>query len=333
LLLALQRLAADAVEISFRPLDVADPAAVAGLIAEIAAATHPLRGVIHMAGVLRDGFAESLNDGDLESVLAAKAFGAWNLHEATRTTPLDFFVMFSSTAALMGAPGQGAHAAANAVLDLLAALRAAQGLPGCTVDWGPWVSAAGGGERMARHRDMGVELLQPARGIRLLETAMRHGNARYCAFRFDAARWLARFPTLALPPLLSDSASVMPAPASAAANMPLPGSGRAPASGSIRRERRCDVVVREELAAVLGMEADAIDPERPFAEQNLTSMMALELRSRLEAALDIAIPTTAIWRHPTVTRFAAALSADIARKAALEMPGRPVELLHDPAAE
>jgi len=180
---------------------------------------------------------------------------------------------------------------------------------------------------------MGVEPLQPARGIRLLETAMRHGNARYCAFKFDAGRWLARFPTLSLPPLLSESASVLPAPASEGANNPSPGSGRAPTSGSLPRERRCDVVVREELAAVLGMEANAIDPERPFAEQNLTSMMALELRSRLEAALDIAIPTTAIWRHPTVTRFAAALSADIARRAALEMPIRPVEFLHDPAAE
>jgi acyl transferase domain-containing protein/acyl carrier protein len=331
-LLALQRLAADAVEIDFRPLDVADPAAVTTLIAEIAD-TRPLRGIVHMAGVLRDGFAESLNEGDLAGVLAAKALGAWNLHAATRTMPLDFFVMFSSTAALMGAPGQGAHAAANAVLDLLAGLRRAQGLSACTVDWGPWASGAGGGERTARYRDMGFESLQPARGIRLLETAMRHGNGRYCAFRFDAARWLARFPTLSVPPLLSGRASALPEAASDAANKPSSSSGRTAASGSRRRGRRCEVVVREELAAVLGMEADAIDPERPFAEQNLTSMMALELRSRLEAALDIAIPTTAIWRHPTVTRFAAALSADIARRAALKMPGRPVEFLHDPAAE
>ena len=50
------------------------------------------------------------------AVLSPKVTGAWNLHQATRALPLDFFVMFSSIAALLGAPGQANYAAANAFL-------------------------------------------------------------------------------------------------------------------------------------------------------------------------------------------------------------------------
>jgi acyl transferase domain-containing protein/acyl carrier protein len=322
----LKDISRDGVEIDFRRLDVADAAAVVSLIGEIGRTPHQLNGVFHLAGVVKDGFAEALNEDDLASVLAAKALGAWHLHEATRATPLDVFGMFSSTAALLGAPGQAAHGAANAVLDLLARIRRAQGLPACTINWGPWMSAADDGERTAQHRDMGFEPIAPERGIRLLETALRDGNSRYCVFRFDATRWLARYPTLAPPPMLAESVPTL----SPSGPPPTP---RAGIAGRVRRERPCETVIREELAAVLGMAPDAIDPERPFAEQNLTSMMALELRSRLEAGLDIAIPTTAIWRHPTVTRLAAALKVDVARKAALETPSLPVELRYDPAAE
>ncbi|NJQ96784.1 MAG: SDR family NAD(P)-dependent oxidoreductase [Hydrococcus sp. CSU_1_8] len=98
----------------------------------------PLRGIIHAAGVLDDGVLLKQNWERFDRVLAPKVRGAWNLHLATQNLPLDFFVCFSSIASLLGSPGQGNYAAANAFMDALAHYRRGLGLPGLTINWGVW---------------------------------------------------------------------------------------------------------------------------------------------------------------------------------------------------
>ncbi|WP_349370087.1 SDR family NAD(P)-dependent oxidoreductase [Salinarimonas sp.] len=296
-------LAVAGARVAFHRLDLEDPASVHAAIAEIVRAHGPLRGVVHMAGRVRDGFADRLAAADVAAALAPKIAGALALDAATRGCDLDGFVLFSSAAALVGAPGQGAHAAANEALARLAAHRAARGLPARVVDWGPWADALPDPAQEAAHRAMGMDPIEAARGARLLAAPLDPGPTRLAVFRFDPARWRARFPSLALPPLLAAPA---PAPAEAVAAPGL--AGLDPAA----RARRVAEVVRAELGAILGRAPDTLDADAPFAEENLSSMMALELRSRLEAALGLVIPTTAIWRHPTLARLADALAGDAA---------------------
>src|SRR5690606_30530681 len=98
----------------------------------------PLRGVIHSAGVLDDGALLQQSWSRFRTVMAPKVVGSWHLHQLTRHLPLDFFVLFSSGAAVLGSPGQSNHAAANAFMDALAHCRRAQGLPAVSINWGPW---------------------------------------------------------------------------------------------------------------------------------------------------------------------------------------------------
>ena len=129
-------------QVSVVACDVADRDAVAGMLAQLPA-QYPLKGVFHAAGVIDDGLIASLTPDRVDTVLRAKVDGAWNLHELTRELDLSAFVMFSSMAGIVGAPGQGNYAAANSFLDGLAAYRRAHGLAGLSVAWGLWEQASG----------------------------------------------------------------------------------------------------------------------------------------------------------------------------------------------
>src|SRR5204862_6084881 len=98
----------------------------------------PLRGVVHAAGALDDGALFNQNWARFRSVLAAKLHGTCQLDAATRGCSLDFFVLFATSAALLGSPGQANHAAANAFMDAFTHHRRKQGLPGLSINWGAW---------------------------------------------------------------------------------------------------------------------------------------------------------------------------------------------------
>ena len=98
----------------------------------------PLRGVLHAAAVVEDATLTNITDELIDRDWAPKVYGAWHLHRATADQPLDWFCSFSSAAALLGSPGQGAYAAANSWLDAFTHWRRAQGLPATAIAWGAW---------------------------------------------------------------------------------------------------------------------------------------------------------------------------------------------------
>ena len=133
--------------------------------------------MIHAAGVLDDGVIASLTPDRVDAVLRAKVDGAWNLHELTQDLDLSAFVMFSSMAGIVGAPGQGNYAAANSFLDGLAAYRRAQGLAGLSVAWGLWEQASAmtrhlGDRDKARMSRVGLAPLSTPQALQLFDDAM-----------------------------------------------------------------------------------------------------------------------------------------------------------------
>ncbi|NJK64640.1 MAG: SDR family oxidoreductase [Synechococcaceae cyanobacterium SM2_3_1] len=156
--------------------DVADPQQLQKVLTLIQTQPHPLRGIVHAAGVIRYEEIETTHLDSLEAVLHPKVKGTWTLHQLTQSLPLDFFICFSSIAAVCGARGHGHYAAANHFLDIYAHYRRQQGLPITCVNWGPW---AGGGmatrEAQALMIRLGIATLQPDAALAALDQLLREG--------------------------------------------------------------------------------------------------------------------------------------------------------------
>jgi polyketide synthase 12 len=235
-------------------------------------------------------------------VLRPKVDAAVHLHELTADTELAAFVLFSSVAALIGSPGQGNYAAANATLDALAAHRRATGLPASSLAWGLWADATGmtgdlGEAELARLARMGIGALPAELGLELFDQARQLDEALLVPVQLDQAALRVQAGAGMLPALLR---GLIRAPAR-----------RADSGGGSLAERLAGVpqpdwervtldLVRAQVASVLGHASpDAIDPDRAFKELGFDSLGAVELRNRLTRATGLRLPTTLVFDHPT----------------------------------
>jgi acyl transferase domain-containing protein/acyl carrier protein len=286
-------LAAAGAEVLLLRCDVADRAQVAELMGVLARAGS-LRGVVHAAGVLDDGALGQLSWPRFARVLAPKALGAVHLHEVTRGLDLDFFVLFSSVAALFGNPGQANHAAANAFLDSLAAARRAEGLPGLAIGWGPWadVGAAVESGALERWRRQGVDGMAPAAALAALDLALGRPAPYAAAVAVDWPRF-----RLVGEPFCSE---LRPAPRQAAPARAAGLDERLAAASVEDRRRLLEGRLREHLGEVLAIGAGEAGPRDGFQDLGLDSLSAVELRNRLQREVGVGLPATLAFDYPTI---------------------------------
>ena len=193
-------------------VDVADEGELSAFLDEFRAeGWPPIRGVVHAAGVLQDGLLVQLDAAALTTVLRPKVMGGWLLHRLLQDDPLDFFVLFSSAGSLLGQPGQGNYAAANAFLDALAHHRRAQGQPALSINWGAWAGvgfadSAGGKRLAARLALLGISSIAPEQALEVLERLLRQGATQVVAVPVDWRQYREFYPAGSESPLLSELA-------------------------------------------------------------------------------------------------------------------------------
>ncbi|MFK4273125.1 type I polyketide synthase, partial [Streptomyces milbemycinicus] len=300
-------------EVSVVACDVSDRAAVARLIGDIPAA-HPLTGVVHAAGVLDDGLVEALTEERLDTVFRPKAAGAWHLHELTRSHDLTAFTVFSSVFGVLGNAGQGSYTAANAFLDALVRRRAAQGLPGLAIAWGPWPQGSGmtstlTDAEMRRMARAGLPPLTAEQGLAWFDAAPTAGEPAVVAAQVDRAALRARGTVPAA------FRALVPAPVRRAVAAGAPGAqaGPLPELAGLTGADLADAVsrlVRTAVAVVLGHpSAEAVDPSLTFQDLGLDSLTSVELRNQLTETTGVRLPTTLIFDYPTPEAVAHFLSA------------------------
>ncbi|MGB7623429.1 MAG: beta-ketoacyl reductase, partial [Terriglobia bacterium] len=298
--------------------DVAQEADVARVLESIRRGMPELRGIIHAAGVLDDATLLTLDPERFHSTLAPKTRGAWNLHSLSRNDRLDFFVLFSSVASLLGLPGQGNYAAANAFLDGLAHYRRSLGKPALCINWGPWSDVGLAslktirGERLATR---GLESISPQQGIAALEKFIYEDVAQIAVVSFDWERWQRSNPGTADQPYFDCLAS---SSSDGSIERGKRKDGEADlrdlilaAEAGRRRRSLLENHLQRQVAQVLKLPPPKVSLNRPLKTLGLDSLMSLELRNRLEASLGLKLSATLIWNYPTIELLSSFLDEEM----------------------
>jgi phthiocerol/phenolphthiocerol synthesis type-I polyketide synthase C len=289
--------------------DIAEPGTAGRLVAAVDDAGFRLAGVLHSAMVLDDEIVLNMSESAARRVFTPKVAGSWRLHEATAHRDVDWWLTFSSVASLLGAPGQGAYAAANSWVDGLVAHRRSLGLPAVGINWGPWAEVG----RAQFFADLGVAMITIEEGLAAMQLALSADRARTGVFSLDARQWFQSFPAAAGSSLFAKLQD------STRSERRGGGAIRAELDATDPAERpgRLAAAIADEIRGVL-RSTEPIAPDQPMESLGLDSLMALELRNRLESSLGTTLPAALVWAYPTITDLAGALCERLGYAAAAD---------------
>ncbi|HYB36738.1 MAG TPA: SDR family NAD(P)-dependent oxidoreductase [Mycobacterium sp.] len=308
-LATLEALRAHGTEVVVAGGDVTKADQLEAVLESIRTSMLPLRGVVHAAGILDDGIVQLLDERRVRDVMAPKAEGAWNLHALTRDMALDFFVLFSSAASVLGSPAQAHYAAANAFLDALAWHRRAEGLPALAINWGPWaeVGLVGRPEQLHHLRQQGIEAIPPVDGVQALSHLLQVAATQAAVLRVDWARWRSGASPGSNASLFADllHESVGGTQGAAGARAATAGlRDELRHAGPDERRQLLESYLRDQAASKLGLAPSRLDIQVPLNHLGVDSLVAMELRTQVERDVGIVLPVVRLLDGPSVAGLA-----------------------------
>jgi len=268
----------------------------------------PIRGAIHAAGIVRDQILMHMDKDALTSVLRPKMLGAWALHHCLRGISLDFFVLFSSVAAVVTAPGQANYAAANAFLDALAYYRRAQGLPAMTINWGPWATGMVAKLNLIEHyAQRGMDVIPPEFGMHIFDQLLGYNRVQAIV---ASVNWPLLFEShTIIPPLIHHLGDAEEEAGDTSSDghknilQQLQDAGQAEGLGLVQS------YLKGKVAQVLRCDQSRLDMDRPLNTLGMDSMMAVDLKNRVEKDTNVSLSIVALLQGTSAAQLALQITA------------------------
>ncbi|MFI4955263.1 MAG: SDR family NAD(P)-dependent oxidoreductase, partial [Gammaproteobacteria bacterium] len=281
------------VEIIIKQIDVSNKKAVEDLIKYTHNRIYPLKGIFHLAGTIADAPIDKQTAESFAQVFAPKALGAKYLHEITqkKNIKLDYFVLFSSMASLNGSPAQSNYATANSFLDALAELRYQEGLNALSINWGPWREVGMAADLVAMHERQGMKPLKLNEALAALTYILKQDPVQVGVIHADWKRVSERMTQV--PTWLKDLVEQKGESAFIQQLQVLT---------QAQRETLLKEAITQEVRKVLGLSSQQpIDENKGFFDMGMDSLMALELKNRLQGLIDQPLPNTWIFDYSNIS--------------------------------
>ena len=271
-------------------VDITNKQALSEVFKIIGISGYPLKGIFHLAGLLHDGLLINLSTDDFNVVLAPKILGTQNLDILSRNEALDCFVLFSSIAALLGNPGQANYAAANAFMDGVAQARRQEGLPALSINWGPFASSGMAAHLANQHNAQGMIPLETQSAFQVMDSLLQEATAQAGVMLMDWSK-VTRSADPFLSHLIGDTKTK---------------EGEwlllLEATPAVQREAVLINLLKQLLGGILHIQdTSQVDSARGFFEMGMDSLMAVDLKNRLQALTGKILPNTLVFDFPNIT--------------------------------
>jgi NAD(P)-dependent dehydrogenase (short-subunit alcohol dehydrogenase family)/SAM-dependent methyltransferase/acyl carrier protein len=324
-------------EVVVAKADVSVAEQITQLLTDIEQSLPPLRGIIHAAGFLNDGVLASKKWEDFAKIMAPKVQGAWYLHTLTQDKPLDFFVLFSSIASILGSTAQANHAAANAFLDALAHHRRAQGLPCMSINWGVWSKIGAAAERKTDERmhKKGLENIAPKQGLQILEQLFSQPATQVGVIPIKEMQFvthygdypfffdLKQYPQTTIDGESHEQDDGVVSTTAIPAGLPAELSLKINKASPEEKHTILLNFVHETAQQVLGFApSQTLKTNKSLMEQGLDSLQAVEMRNYLSKGLKTTLSASLLLNYPSISKLVEYLEQEILK---LEEPVETVQ--------
>lgn len=263
----------------------------------------PIRGVIHAAGVMQYQSLLEHTPEEMRRILRAKVQGSWLLHDLLSESPLDFFVLFSSISVLLSSPLIASYAAANAFLDALAHYRRSKGLPALSINWGAWgevgmIADFGSGDQT----NALMQLMSTDQALEAFGRAFGQPSPQIAIMSANWKRWEKLYSAMGNPPFLSElmKAEIVEAAPEAQSGF-TPHMIRAVPVEELPGLLESYLV--EQISRALGFAGKVLDTAESLSNLGMDSLMAVELKNRIEKHLGLVIPVAHLLQGPSTNQL------------------------------
>ncbi len=288
-------------EVIVKKADITNEVEVAAIISEIDKTQPPLKGIIHGAMVLNDGFILDFDEASFAKVILPKVKGCLLLHQYTQHMHLDFFILLSSISSIIGNRGQGNYVAANAFLDNFAYFRRSLGLTATTINLGmlSQVGVAARNEQLKAHLEkMGMKGLSTKEALQALEIAIKEKPTQIGAFNISWSKWgnlhSSRFRKFAKH---SDDKEF---PKSRKEQL----FTKLSSLSSSEKKQQIERIITEEMAIVLRLSSEKINVHQSIKSIGVDSLLVLEFKNSIQANYGLEFSTAEILKGPSIQQIA-----------------------------